>query len=124
VKNAIDHLYILATIALTVYGQFVLKWRLASLAPLPDSFVAKIQFFLSALLDPYIASGFLAAFMASFAWMVAMTKFQLSYAYPFMSLNFVVVVILSAAVLGEQVSLSRLSGVALIVAGTLVIARD
>jgi len=43
------------------------------------------------LFDPLIFSGFASAFIASFFWMAAMTKFELSYAYPFMSRVFVLV---------------------------------
>lgn len=44
-------------------------------------------------LDPFILSSFCFGFVASLCWMAAMTKFELSYAYPFMGLTFVVVFI-------------------------------
>jgi uncharacterized membrane protein len=75
------------------------------------------------LFDPAIFSGFAAAFLASLAWMAAMTKFELSHAYPFMSLNFVVVLLLSGWILSEPVTLQRMAGVILIVLGTVVAAR-
>ena len=53
------------------------------------------------LIDPVIFSTFVAAFFASLAWMAAMTRFELSYAYPFTSLNFAAVLLLSAALLGD-----------------------
>jgi multidrug transporter EmrE-like cation transporter len=55
--------------------------------------------------------------------MAAMTKFELSFAYPFMALNFVLVLFLSLALLGETFSFVKLLGVLLIVLGTIVIAR-
>nr|BFE90316.1 hypothetical protein GCM10020185_08520 [Pseudomonas brassicacearum subsp. brassicacearum] len=33
--NAFNYIYILATIAFTVYGQLILKWRISKLGPLP-----------------------------------------------------------------------------------------
>lgn len=118
-----DHLYIAATIILTVYGQVALKWRMRSMGALPEGAAAKLQFLLSALTDPVVFSGFAAAFVAGLAWMAAMTKFDLGYAYPFMSLNFALVLVLSGWLLHEPVSLYRVAGVALIVAGTIVAAR-
>jgi multidrug transporter EmrE-like cation transporter len=56
--------------------------------------------------------------------MAAMTKFELSFAYPFMALNFVLVFLLGIFVLGEGFSLTRMAGVVLIVVGTLVITRS
>jgi uncharacterized membrane protein len=115
-----DYLYILATIAFTVYGQLILKWRIATMGPLPTNMVGKVSFLISLLFDPLIASGFAAALMASFAWMAAMTKFELSHAYPFMSMNFVFVLLLSGWLLNEPITFQKVFGVALIVLGTVV----
>ena len=116
----LDYLYILATIAFTVYGQLILKWRIATMGPLPTDVVGKVSFLISLLFDPLIASGFAAALMASFAWMAAMTKFELSHAYPFMSMNFVFVLLLSGWLLNEPITFQKVFGVALIVLGTVV----
>lgn len=118
-----DYLYIVATIVFTVYGQLILKWRVVQFGALPVGSADKVKFLLSLVLDPFILSGFIAAFLASLAWMAAMTKFQLSYAYPFMSLNFVCVLVLSAWLLSEPLSFQRSIGVAFIVLGTVVAAR-
>jgi len=118
-----DYTYIFATIVFTVYGQLMLKWRIADFGPLPAAFVEKLRFLVLLLFDPLIFSGFLAGFLASLAWMAAMTRFELSHAYPFMSLNFVVVVLLSQWLLSEPVSLQKALGVGLIVCGTMIAAR-
>ncbi len=119
----LDYFYIVATISFTVYGQLILKWRITQFGPLPEDALEKLKFLLLLLLDPAIFSGFAAAFLASLAWMAAMTKFELSFAYPFMSLNFVIVLILSGWLLSEPVTLQRVLGVGLIVLGTVVAAR-
>lgn len=49
-----------------------------------------------------------------------MTKFQLSYAYPFMSLAFVLVMFLSAFFFNEPVTLAKTLGLTLIVAGIII----
>lgn len=118
-----DYLYIVLTIGFTVYGQLILKWRISKFGPLPSDGVEKIKFLIGLLFDPAIFSGFAAAFLASLAWMAAMTKFDLSHAYPFMSLNFVVVLFLSVWLLGEPLTLSKALGIAMIVGGTVVAAR-
>lgn len=118
-----DHLYIFATVALTVYGQLVLKWRITQLDSFPIEIIDKVKFLFLLLLDPVIFSGFVAAFLASLSWMAAMTKFDLGYAYPFMGLNFVIVLLLSGWLLNEPLNVQKALGVSLIVFGTLVAAR-
>ena len=119
----LDYLYIVLTIGFTVYGQLILKWRIAEFGPLPTDSFEKLKFLIGLLFDPAIFSGFAAAFLASLAWMAAMTRFDLSHAYPFMSLNFVVVLFLSAWLLEEPLTLSKVFGIAMIVIGTVVAAR-
>jgi multidrug transporter EmrE-like cation transporter len=119
----VDYSYIAATIAFTAYGQIVLKWRIANYGPLPADAVEKIRFLISLLFDPLIFSGFAAAFLASLAWMAAMTRFDLTHAYPFISLNFVVVLLLGGWLLGEAVTAQKVFGVGLIVLGMVVAAR-
>jgi uncharacterized membrane protein len=124
VQRFYDYIYIFATIGFTVYGQLVLKWRIEKFGQLPLGVFEKLKFLVSLLIDPVIFSGFIAAFLASLAWMAAMTKFELSHAYPFMSLNFVAVLLLSGWLLNEPVTSQRALGVGLIVLGTLVAARS
>lgn len=122
-SRLLDYSYIAATILFTVYGQLILKWRIADYGPLPTDSGEKMRFLLRLLLDPAIFSGFMAAFLASLAWMAAMTKFELSHAYPFMALNFVIVLVLSSWLLSEPLTVQRVVGVGLIVLGTVVAAR-
>jgi len=121
--RSFDYFYIIATIAFTVYGQLILKWRIGKYGPLPIDSADKLKFLISLFFDPAIFSGFAAALFASLAWMAAMTKFDLSHAYPFMSLNFVVVLLLSGWVLSEPMTMQKALGVGLIILGTVVAAR-
>lgn len=119
----VGYLYIALTIAFTVYGQLVIKWRLANMAALPDALSDKLLFLIKAVFDPWIFSSFVAAFLASLAWMAAVTKFEISYAYPFMSMAFVLVLILSYFFFNEQITVYKVLGMALIVAGIIVASR-
>lgn len=117
------HVYILLTLVFTVYGQLVLKWQIGGAGSLPETGLDKLTFLLRQLLNPWILSGFVAAFLASMAWMAAMTRFDLGYAYPFMSLAFVLVMIFGVAVLGEASSLRKVIGTLMVIAGLIVISR-
>lgn len=117
------HIYIALTLLLTVYGQLVLKWQMGSVGALPDAPVDKVWFLLRQFSNPWIVGGLAAAFLASLAWMAAMTRFELNYAYPFMSLAFLIVMLFSVLFLGEQLNIARVAGTVMVVAGLVVIAR-
>ena len=118
------HIYILLTLAFTVYGQLVLKWQMSSAGALPQGGLEKLGFLLQQFLNPWIFSGFAAAFVASLAWMAAMTRFPLNYAYPFMSLAFVIVMILGVLFLGEVLNLRKVLGSNLFVNAKTLVPRN
>jgi drug/metabolite transporter (DMT)-like permease len=115
--------YIAGTVLFTVYGQIVLKWRVAKVGALPAIFSHKIFFLLSVIWDPWVLSGLVAGFFAFLCWMAALTEFELSYAYPFMSLSFLLVLVLSAILFQEPLTVSKVVGVGLIVAGIIIGSR-
>jgi len=119
----IDFLYIFGAVLFTVYGQLVVKWQVAKAGALPLALSNRIPFLLGLLFNPWIMSGIAASFLALLCWMAAMTKFELSYAYPFMSLAFVLVLILSPIFFQEAVTLPRVLGVVLVVLGIIVGSR-
>ena len=114
------YFYVFLTILFTVYGQLVLKWQVNEAGQLPVDLGGKIFFLFKILLNPWILSGFASAFVAALAWMAAMTKFDLSHAYPFMSLAFVLVLFLSVFFFHEPLTWSKVAGMALIVCGIFV----
>ncbi len=117
------HFYILLTLLFTVYGQLVLKWQMGHVGSLPEGGFDKAIFLLHQCLNLWIMSGFLSAFLAALAWMAAMTRFDLNYAYPFMSLAFIIVMVFSVIFLSESITLQRILGTVMVVAGLIVVAR-
>ena len=112
--------YIILTVGLTVYGQLILKWQVNKIGLLPESFADKLQFLGRLCINPWVISVFAAAFIAALSWMLALTKFQLSYAYPFISLTFVLVLILSAVFFHEQVTWPKAVGMIFIITGLII----
>jgi multidrug transporter EmrE-like cation transporter len=123
-EKLLSYSFIFLTIAFTVYGQIMMKWRVSTFGALPTDSGGKMHYFGRALTDPGILSGLFAGFLAAMCWMAAMTKFPLSFAYPFMALNFVIVVLVSRFAFNESISYARALGVALIVLGTFFVSRS
>jgi multidrug transporter EmrE-like cation transporter len=118
------YLYIAGTVFFTVYGQLVLKWRIVNYGALPEDFSTKILFLFKLLFDPYIFSGFASAFIASFFWMAAMTKFDLSHAYPIIIGGLALITSIFAMVfLKEVVTTYKILGICLIILGVYFVSK-
>jgi multidrug transporter EmrE-like cation transporter len=115
--------YVLGSVLFTVYGQIIVKWQVSKAGALPASLSERIPFLLGLIFNPWILSGIFAGFCALVCWLAAMTKFELSYAYPFMSLAFVFVLVLSAVLFHEPLTVAKIMGVLLIIAGIVVGSR-
>jgi drug/metabolite transporter (DMT)-like permease len=101
-------------------GKIILKWRLNQFGSLPETLIGKITFMGSALLDVYIIYGLISVFVASIFWMVAITKFKITVAYPFMSLAPALVFLIGVFFLGEAFTRGKVRSLLLIIVGTII----
>lgn len=122
-KNLVDHMYILATISFTVTSQLIMRWQVSSSGPLPESFPEKLSFISHLLLNPWIILSIISTFLAGLSWMLAMTKFEISYAYPWIAFNFLLMMFFGWLFFSELITLTKLAGTLLVVVGIVVLAR-
>lgn len=119
--------YLILTIITTVCSQLIIKWRVASyiktLLPLPAEILGKILFLFKVIFDPFIFLALCLTFTSGLCWMATMTKFDISYAYPFTMLGFVAVLVLSALLLGETFNIYKIIGCLTIVVGVIIASR-
>jgi multidrug transporter EmrE-like cation transporter len=113
-------LYIATAIIAMTYGQLVVKWQMNIAGALPIEVSEKFFFLIKMFLNPWILSAVLATLITSIAWMAAMTKFDLSFAYPFMGLTFIMVMLLSTIFFQEPLTWQKISGASLILAGIII----
>lgn len=119
----IDHSYILLTIFFTVYSQLVMRWQVTAAGQLPDDITGKVRFVIILLLNPWVVSGVISTFLAGVSWMLAMTRFEISYAFPFVSLNYVLILAASVFLFNESFSVTKILGSLIIIVGIVVIAK-
>lgn len=122
-ERMLAHFFILLTILLGLYGQVVLKWQVNLAGPPPTDWPTRAEYVGRLLLNPWVLSSLLAAFLGMLSWILALGKAELSYAYPFTSLSFVLILIASAILFQEPITTNKVAGVVLIVAGLVVSSR-
>ena len=102
-------LYILGPILCTSFGEFILKHHINTTQ---SPFALQTVFAISLIL------------IGSILWITAMSKYQLSFIYPFMSINFLIITVGSQFLLNEEVSLYRYLAVMLIIVGLIIISKS
>lgn len=119
-----DHGYLLATVVFTVYSQLIMRWQVAQAGELPGDVVGKLAFVGHLLLNPWVLTSIVSTLLAGISWMLAMSRFDISYAYPWISLNFVLLLLLGVLLFDESLSLPKVLGTLLVVAGVAIVARS
>jgi multidrug transporter EmrE-like cation transporter len=106
--------------AFTVYGQVMIKWRVDQAGELPVSGADRLRYFGELLLDPWVITVLVASLAAAAFYLVALTRLELSRAYPVMSLTFVFVPLAGVLIFRESLSIPAAVGIVLIVTGLVV----
>jgi multidrug transporter EmrE-like cation transporter len=108
---------LIAVLALTFYGQLIIKARALAYAAEFAAASNKLPYLSAMMSDIWVLSGLGAAFLAGLCWIMAIERLELGFAYPFMALSFVLVPIGSTFFFRESLPPLQLAGLALIVAG-------
>lgn len=115
---------ILAATALGIVGQVMLKQGMSAMGPLSLSAGGMPQLVWRIATAPMVIAGLLIYGLGTFFWLITLSRIELSAAYPFVSLNHVIIFLIAWLVLREQVSPTRAAGVLVICVGMLLVARS
>lgn len=74
-------------------------------------------------LNPFVLAGLTLYFCGAIVWLMVLAKVQVSTAYPFVALGFVITALLGRFFFGDTFSFAKIAGTLLIGAGVVVLAR-
>ena len=118
------HIYIFLALGFAVSSQLIIKWKMSGFSYNDfDSWQDRYSFAFSMLINPYIILALAFSVLAGVTWMIAMTKFELSYAYPFTIFSLIFVTLLSIIFFEEQVNAYKIIGIILVGIGIFTISR-
>ncbi|MGA9852743.1 MAG: SMR family transporter [Gammaproteobacteria bacterium] len=73
--------------------------------------------------EPHILGGLACYVVSVVVWILALSRVQVSIAYPMLSLGYVVVAIAAWLIFGETLGAMRIAGIAVIIVGVFLLAR-
>ena len=114
-----DTLSVLLCVLAISIGQILFKLAATSSEPAGSVF----GFALNAMRNPYLLCGLALYGVATIAWVWLLRSIPLDVAYPFMSLAFILVPVLSYLVFKESLKLTHAIGGGLIIVGVTIVSR-
>jgi drug/metabolite transporter (DMT)-like permease len=116
--------YIVPSILASVIGQLLLKRGMTGLGPLSLGEGNVLSMVWSMATSPWVLLGLMCYVGGTLFWLIALSRAELSFVYPFAALSMALIILSSWLIFGESISVARVFGVATIVAGVLIVARS
>lgn len=115
---------ILASVTLAAVAQIMLKAGMVRVTEVSGAFsptsVASLK---AASGTPMVWLGLIVFGLSALVWLAVLSRVPLSFAYPFASLTYVIILFYGKFVGDEPVSLARWGGVALIISGIILVSQ-
>jgi multidrug transporter EmrE-like cation transporter len=115
---------ILVGVLLNAFAQVLLKKGMLSIGYFQFNFENFFSVIRKVAINSSILAG-LASYVISVAvWLLVLARVEVSYAYPFLSVGYVVVTVMGYFVFQENLSWMRVIGIAIIIVGVLLLSRS
>ena len=121
IKNLI---LILVSVILGVTGQLAMKNGMMGVKLSAASAGVLVSGFARSLLNPFVITGIGLYALSALVWLMVLSRVELSFAYPLISIGYIAVVILARVLFHENVSPIRIAGAVVICLGVFLITRS
>ncbi|MDE2195786.1 MAG: EamA family transporter [Gammaproteobacteria bacterium] len=122
--NLISFLLVLTGVLLNAAAQLLLKAGVSHMGVIRLQFNTILSAGWKLAFEPHILGGLACYAVSVVVWILALSRVQVSIAYPMLSLGYVVTAVVAWALLGEALSAMRLTGIAVIIVGVYLVARS
>jgi multidrug transporter EmrE-like cation transporter len=122
--NAVSFGLIAAGVLLNTFAQLLLKAGTNSIGHFEFALREAFGIGLKFASNPYILGGMACYAVSLVVWLMALSRVEVSVAYPMLSIGFAINAVLAWWLLGEPVTLQRIAGIAVIIVGVTIVARS
>jgi len=115
---------ILFTVATNFLSQILLKKGMTSISSFEVSFKGVLTSAPSILFNHYVFFGLVVMVISMASHLVVLSRVDISFAYPFLGLSFVLITVYGYLVLQEPLNIWKIAGVLFIVTGVSLVAKS
>jgi multidrug transporter EmrE-like cation transporter len=112
------------SISLNACAQIALRKTMLAVGALPHDLDGVLAFALAIVTNPWFILGMSCYAVSIGAWLLVLSRTEVSAAYPLLSIGYVITAIVGAVFLGEHVTWARIAGIGLICCGLTLIAQS
>lgn len=117
-------IFIIVTVILNAASQLLLKVGISRVGKVSFDTANIVKLIFGALSNGYILLGLLTMTISMVTHIMSLSRFDVSFVFPFISFAYIVVAVWGFFFLGEQFNMTRYIGIAVILAGTIILAMS
>jgi len=118
------HIYILFTILAATISSLLVKWQINQINNSYEGAFNLFDFFLKLIQSPWIIFAIILQIFGILSWIIALSKFELSYAYPFTIITYILIIFFSLFIFNESFSYYKALGSMLVMLGIFFISYE
>ncbi|HQR52735.1 MAG TPA: SMR family transporter [Burkholderiales bacterium] len=122
--SAVAFVLVMTGVLLNAAAQLLLKAGTNSVGTFDFSLANAVPVGWQLATEPHIVGGLACYVVSVVVWIMALSRVEVSIAYPMLSVGYVVNALAAWYLFGEAVTPTRLAGIAIIIVGVFVVARS
>lgn len=115
---------ILLSVFLNALAQITMKKGMMSIGEINHNFKDFFILIPSMITNIYIWLTFFCYIFSIFLWMIVLSKVEVSYAYPFLSVGYIILLFAGHFIFNENITITRIAGVIVISIGVILISKS
>ncbi len=115
---------ILIGVLLNAVAQLVLKKGMSLVGSVAISYAGIMHMLVKIITNVYVYCGLMCYGLSFLVWLMVLSRVEVSYAYPFLSIGYIVAALVGYFYFGESMSIYKVGGIALICLGVFVLYRS
>ena len=116
------YILIASTVLLNAASQLLLKTGMSQLEKFDFQSTNLARYGLDTLTNVYVVLGLLTMTLSMLTHLLSLSRFDVSFVFPYISFAYVIVAVWGVVFLGEQLNLMRYAGIFIILVGTILLA--
>jgi multidrug transporter EmrE-like cation transporter len=122
--SALSFALVLAGVLLNAAAQLLLKAGTNAVGKFEFAAANAVPMGLKLAVEPHILGGIACYVISVVVWILALSRVEVSIAYPMLSIGYVVNAVAAYYLFGEAVTATRLVGIGIIILGVFIVARS
>jgi multidrug transporter EmrE-like cation transporter len=122
--SALSFALVLAGVLLNAAAQLLLKAGTNAVGSFEFAAANAVPMGLKLAVEPHILGGIACYVISVVVWILALSRVEVSIAYPMLSIGYVVNAVAAYYLFGEAVTATRLVGIGIIILGVFIVARS